>query len=113
PPSWIEPDRFELFEAPPYRFGLSRRRFLEAAGAGVAVLVVHRASAARALEASPGMGAASPAGPLADGVAAADAAGSGLEDTIGAWLHIAEAGQVTVYTGKVEVGQDIRTSLAQ
>ena len=32
---------------------------------------------------------------------------------IGAWLHIAEDGAVTVYTGKVEVGQDIRTSLTQ
>ncbi len=32
---------------------------------------------------------------------------------IGAWLHISEAGTVTVFTGKVEVGQNIRTSLAQ
>jgi nicotinate dehydrogenase subunit B len=32
---------------------------------------------------------------------------------IGAWLHIADNGGVTVYTGKVEVGQNIRTSLAQ
>jgi isoquinoline 1-oxidoreductase len=29
------------------------------------------------------------------------------------WLHIADDGRVTVYTGKVEVGQNIRTSLAQ
>jgi nicotinate dehydrogenase subunit B len=34
-------------------------------------------------------------------------------DEISAWLHIAEDGGVTVYTGKVEVGQNIRTSLAQ
>ena len=32
---------------------------------------------------------------------------------IGAWLHIAEDGTVTAYTGKVEVGQDTRTSLTQ
>jgi isoquinoline 1-oxidoreductase len=32
---------------------------------------------------------------------------------IGAWLHIAEDGTVTVFTGKVEVGQQIRASLAQ
>jgi nicotinate dehydrogenase subunit B len=32
---------------------------------------------------------------------------------IGAWLHIAPDGVVTVYTGKVEVGQNARTSLAQ
>ena len=32
---------------------------------------------------------------------------------IGAWLHIGENGMVTVYTGKVEVGQNARTSLTQ
>lgn len=35
------------------------------------------------------------------------------EDTIAAWIHINENGMVTVYTGKVEVGQNIRTSLTQ
>ena len=37
----------------------------------------------------------------------------GTPQNIGAWLHIADNGDVTVYTGKVEVGQNIRTSLAQ
>ena len=32
---------------------------------------------------------------------------------VGAWLHIAADGKVKVFTGKVEVGQNIRTSLAQ
>src|SRR5580704_4140012 len=32
---------------------------------------------------------------------------------VAAWIHIGEAGTVTVFTGKVEVGQNIRTSLAQ
>ncbi len=32
---------------------------------------------------------------------------------ISAWLHIAKDGRVTVYTGKTEVGQNIRTSLSQ
>ena len=32
---------------------------------------------------------------------------------LAAWLHIGEDGTITVYTGKVEVGQNIRTSLAQ
>lgn len=36
-----------------------------------------------------------------------------LPRDIGAWLHIAPDGQVKVFTGKVEVGQNIRTSLAQ
>ncbi len=34
-------------------------------------------------------------------------------DEIGAWLHIGEDGRITVYTGKAEVGQNIRTSLTQ
>ncbi len=33
--------------------------------------------------------------------------------SIGAWIHIAADGAVTVYSGKVEVGQNARTSLAQ
>ena len=36
-----------------------------------------------------------------------------LPRDIAAWLRIAEDGRVTVFTGKVEVGQNIRTSLAQ
>ena len=36
-----------------------------------------------------------------------------LPEDVGAWLHIAADGQVKVFTGKVETGQNIRTSLAQ
>lgn len=36
-----------------------------------------------------------------------------MPDTLDSWLHIGENGQVTVFTGKVEVGQNARTSLAQ
>src|SRR6185436_8791318 len=32
---------------------------------------------------------------------------------VGAWIHIEESGTVSVFTGKVEIGQNIRTSLAQ
>lgn len=35
------------------------------------------------------------------------------EDTIASWIHIDESGKITVFTGKVEVGQNIRTSLSQ
>jgi isoquinoline 1-oxidoreductase len=35
------------------------------------------------------------------------------EDQVGAWIHIGASGKVTIYTGKAEVGQNIRTSLAQ
>jgi isoquinoline 1-oxidoreductase len=36
-----------------------------------------------------------------------------LPKEVNAWVHIDEGGKVTVFTGKVEVGQNIRTSLAQ
>ena len=36
-----------------------------------------------------------------------------LPKEVSAWLHIAPDSRVTVFTGKVEVGQNIRTSLAQ
>ena len=36
-----------------------------------------------------------------------------LPRDLAAWLHIDERGRVTAYTGKVEIGQNIRTSLAQ
>lgn len=90
----IEPDRFELSEPPRYRFELTRRRFVEAMGAGVVVLVVARRGLAWAGESE-------------------DEASQQSADAISAWLHIAEDGAVTVFTGKVEVGQDIRTSLTQ
>jgi nicotinate dehydrogenase subunit B len=88
----IEPERYEFSEPPRYRFLVSRRRFLEAMGAGVIVGVVARNVAALDRLAELTRSSAEP---------------------IGAWLHIAEDGAVTVYTGKVEVGQDIRTSLTQ
>ena len=39
--------------------------------------------------------------------------GHELPTNVSAWLHIAADNRVTVFTGKVEVGQNIRTSLAQ
>ena len=36
-----------------------------------------------------------------------------MPEQLSAWLHISEQGAVTVYTGKVEVGQNSRTSLTQ
>ena len=36
-----------------------------------------------------------------------------VPQNLSAWLHIGETGIVTVYSGKVEVGQNARTSLTQ
>ena len=86
----IEPERYELRAAPRYTF--SRRQFLATAGAGVIVLIATRGRLVRA--------------ELPGGI-------QEVNDSLAAWLHVAEDGMVTVYTGKVEVGQDIRTSLTQ
>ena len=39
--------------------------------------------------------------------------GHELPKELSAWLHIGEDGHITAFTGKVEMGQNIRTSLAQ
>jgi isoquinoline 1-oxidoreductase len=92
----LEPERYELTAPSPYHFDVDRREFFKFLGAGILIVCV--SSEARALQES--------------------GARRGTEDTslpreIDAWLHIGEDGNITVYTGKVEVGQNIRTSLTQ
>jgi nicotinate dehydrogenase subunit B len=89
----LEIERYELAESPAYRFELARRDFVKLLGGGLLVVcAIHDTPAQR----ESGRG-----------------GDRDMPDEIGAWLHIAEDGAVTVFTGKVEVGQDIRTSLAQ
>ncbi|BET65780.1 hypothetical protein ASA1KI_06980 [Opitutales bacterium ASA1] len=77
--------------------GLDRRAFLRRLGGGLAVLWCIRVSD------TPARAAAS-AGLRTDVLD---------ERTVAGWLHIGEDGVVSVFTGKTEVGQNIRTSLAQ
>ena len=85
----LEPERYELREAPKYRFDLDRRGFLKTLGAGILIVsLVDRADAQRRGNAS-------------------------APKDIASWLHIDPNGKVTVFTGKVEVGQNARTSLTQ
>ncbi len=92
----LEPERYELRAAAPYRFDLDRRDFFKFLGAGIVVVSV-----------------------LKPAVLAQESGGAGrrraesLPQEIDAWMHIGENGKVTVFTGKVEVGQNIRTSLSQ
>jgi CO/xanthine dehydrogenase Mo-binding subunit len=87
---FTEPERYELFESPTWE--TDRREFFRVAGAGLAVaLLVCRD---------------------ADAQQRGGRAGGGPRE-IAAWLHVGEDSKVTVYTGKVEIGQNIRTSLAQ
>lgn len=95
----LEPERYELFEAPRYRFDLDRRDFLKVAGGGIVVCLFWTETPAQ----QPGR----------RGFGGGRGFGGNMPQELGAWLHIDEMGHVTVYTGKVEIGQNIRTSLTQ
>ncbi len=85
----VAPEQYEQFEGPSYHFKIDRRSFFEILGSGIAVTFAITNGLSNAL--------ISPA----------------PEDQVAAWIHVSEKGHVTVYTGKAEVGQNIRTSLAQ
>lgn len=95
----IEIERYELFESPRYQFAagpdLGRRDWLKLLGGGVVVcLVAHPVAAQQRGGRGRGGG---PARPV----------------QIGSYLHITENGQITLYCGKTEVGQNVRTSVTQ
>ena len=91
-----EPERYEFSARPMHHFDLARRDFFKLLGAGIAVFAVAKDSLAKQ-ETAPTRGFHS----------------QELPEEITAWLHIGEDGNVTAFTGKVEIGQNIRTSLAQ
>src|SRR5881227_1585166 len=94
----IEPERYELFEGPSYNFQFDRRDFIKAFGLGIVFIVpLGRALAQQRGQGESGRGGGNERQPK----------------DIGAWIHIDEDGGVSVFTGKVEMGQNIRTSLAQ
>ena len=93
--SGFEIERYELSELPRYRFDLERRAFLRIFGAVGGGLLVVAATPVPAQESGrAGQARAAPA-------------------ELGAWLHIGEQGAITAFTGKTEIGQNIRTSLTQ
>jgi isoquinoline 1-oxidoreductase len=91
-----EPERYELHEEPAYTFELDRREFFKIAGGGLVVLCLMQDAAAQ-----------QPGGRRRGGFG-----GAGPSE-LSAWLHIGADNTITVYTGKVEIGQNIRTSLSQ
>ena len=92
----LEPERYELRAAAPYRFDLDRREFFRFLGAGLLVVSILKS-----------------AGVAQESGGASRRRGDSLPKEIDAWLHLGENGKITVYTGKVEMGQNIRTSLSQ
>ena len=77
-----------------YGFEMRRREFFKLMGAGILVCIT------------------------ASSLSAQESGRTGDDDenipqTLSSWLHIGGDGNVTVYTGKAEMGQNIRTSLTQ
>ncbi|HLW79933.1 MAG TPA: molybdopterin cofactor-binding domain-containing protein [Terriglobia bacterium] len=93
----LEPERYELHAPPAYTFLAGRREFFKIFGAGIAIFCVLKH--ADALQES--------------GRGGRRGFDERLPQEISAWLHIGEDGAVTVFTGKVEVGQNARTALTQ
>jgi isoquinoline 1-oxidoreductase len=91
-----EPERYELYERSP-AWEVSRRQFFRIVGGGVVVALLAADHADAQPQPRRGQG----------------GFGRSLPQEIGAWLHIGEDSKVTVYTGKVEIGQNVRTSLTQ
>ncbi len=86
----FEPERYELTEAARYQFEVARRDFLKALGGGIAMLVL-----------------------LPREAQAGDDAVQDQGQGVGAFVQVDAQGKIAVFTGKAEVGQDIRTSLTQ
>jgi nicotinate dehydrogenase subunit B len=95
----LELERYELTEDPLYHFSFDRRQFLKGFTAGIALLVPLSHLLAQE--------------PESQGESGRGGFNRELPQEIGAWIHIDPDGSVVVYTGKVEFGQNIRTSLAQ
>jgi CO/xanthine dehydrogenase Mo-binding subunit len=87
------PERYELFEKARYRFEMSRRRFMKLFGGGVVLAV--------------------PLGQLSAQESGNRSTGTDIPQEIGAWIQIAADGSIQVFTGKTEMGQNIRASLTQ
>ena len=94
----LEFERYELRSGPAYHFDSDRRDFLKLLGGGLLVLLVLDGEAD---------------GQESGRTGRRRRGGEALPQNIGAWLHIGPDGAITVYTGKAEMGQNIRTSLTQ
>ena len=110
----IEPERYELIELGSARTGVATDRVAPGASAPDRLLIDRRG--VLKLFAAMGGGlvvvATMPA-PLAQESGRGGGQRPQTPTDLASWLHIDSRGRVTAYTGKVEIGQNIRTSLAQ
>ncbi len=93
-PHPFEPVTEEQPSKPAYHFNLDRRRFFKMTGGGLIVAYVLTDIMSFDSKANVEVQTVPPEG-------------------VDTWIHIGEDGKITVFTGKVEVGQNIRTSLSQ
>jgi nicotinate dehydrogenase subunit B len=93
----IEQERYELHAPPSALFATGRRDFFKFLGTGIVVACA--ASQATGFQESGG--------------SRRNTSEDDLPRELDAWLHIDQGGEITALTGKVEVGQNIRTSLSQ
>jgi isoquinoline 1-oxidoreductase len=91
----LEPERYELHSPLSVIFESDRRDFFKFLGTGI--FIACASSKTAAFQESGRRGGSE----------------ENLPREIDAWLHIGENGEITALTGKVEVGQNIRTSLSQ
>jgi nicotinate dehydrogenase subunit B len=89
----FDPTRSELPQKQNYDFALDRRKFFKITGGGLIVAFLLKDLLSIDSETPP----------------SETSSMAGVES----WIHVGEDGTVSVYTGKVEVGQNIRTSLSQ
>ena len=95
---YLEPERYELHsDGSPHCSKMARRQFFKVLGGGIVVLFTATSALAQRRQGERGN----------------RRAGGETPAELGTWLHVGEEGTVTVYTGKAEVGQNIRTSLTQ
>ncbi|HEX4544484.1 MAG TPA: molybdopterin cofactor-binding domain-containing protein [Candidatus Acidoferrum sp.] len=92
-----EPERYEFSAVPMHQFELARRDFFKILGAGIVVFAAAK-DALALQETAPG---------------SKSFHNEELPKDITSWLHVGEDGMVTGFTGKAEMGQNIRTELSQ
>jgi nicotinate dehydrogenase subunit B len=92
----LEPERYEFRALPIHHFELARRDFFKLFGAGIGIFAIAKNAV--------GQETAPPPRAFRN---------EELPTAIDAWLHIGEDGTVTGFTGKAEIGQNIRTELSQ
>jgi CO/xanthine dehydrogenase Mo-binding subunit len=92
----LEPERYELHSPVSAIFESDRRDFFKFLGAGIFVACAATKTAA-----------------FQESGKNRRRGEDDLPRELDAWLHVGDNGEITVFTGKVEVGQNIRTSLSQ